>query len=42
MFTSGDYVSLETAKLLKEKGFDESTAGFYGGERGLCIGSSLL
>lgn len=42
MFTENDYVSLETAKLLKEKGFDESTIGFYSGERGLCIGNSLL
>ena len=24
-----DYVSFETAKLLKEKGFDEATTGFY-------------
>lgn len=24
-----DYVSLETAKLLKEKGFDEATIGYY-------------
>ena len=42
MFTENDYVSLEAAKLLKEKGFDESTAGFYGSKRGLCIGNPLL
>ena len=24
-----DYISLETAKLLKEKGFDEATIGYY-------------
>ena len=27
-----DYVSFETAKLLKEKGFDESTLWFYVGD----------
>lgn len=42
MFIQEDYVSLETAKILKEKGFDEPTAGFYGSKRGLCIGGSLL
>lgn len=42
MFTEEDYVSLETAKLLKEKGFDESTAGFYGSKRGLCVETPLL
>lgn len=42
MFTKEDYVSLETAKMLKEKGFDETTAGFYGSKRGLSIGNSLL
>lgn len=42
MFTENDYVSLETAKLLKKKGFDEFTVGFYGSERGLCIENSLL
>lgn len=42
MFTGVDYVSFETAKLLKEKGFDEFTVGFYGSKRGLYIGSSSL
>lgn len=29
MFTKEDYVSLETAKLLKEKGFDEYCGAYY-------------
>ena len=37
-----DYVSLEVAKLLKEKGFDEFTDSFYGDIRGLQKGSNLL
>lgn len=42
MFAKEDYVSYETAKILKEKGFDELTSGFYGSNRGLCSGTSLL
>lgn len=37
-----DYVSLDVAKLLKEKGFDEFTDSFYGDIRGLQKGSNLL
>lgn len=29
MFTKEDYVSLETAKILKEKGFDEYCGAYY-------------
>ena len=31
-----DYVSFETAKLLKEKGFDEQTVRYYNCWRELC------
>lgn len=40
MFTKEDYVSLETAKLLKEKGFDEEVNAYYGEKRGFVVDSS--
>lgn len=33
-----DYVSFETAKLLKEKGFDEITFTWYNGKGKFCVG----
>ena len=36
MVTEEDYVSFETAKLLKEKGFDEFCSHFYKTEKYLC------
>lgn len=42
MITKEDYVSLETAKMLKEKGYNEATTGFYSNIRGLCIGTAGL
>ena len=35
-----DYVSFETAKLLKEKGFDEITFTWYTGKGKLCFGKN--
>lgn len=37
MLTKEDYVSLETAKMLKEKGFNDETSAYYGDNRGLVI-----
>ena len=33
-----DYVNFETAKLLKEKGFDEITFTWYTGKGKFCVG----
>ena len=35
-----DYVSFETAKLLKEKGFDEITFTWYNGKGKFCVGKN--
>lgn len=35
-----DYVSFETAKLLKEKGFDEITFTWYTGKGKFCVGKN--
>lgn len=35
-----DYVSFDTAKLLKEKGFDEITLTWYSGKGKFCIGKN--
>jgi hypothetical protein len=35
-----DYVSFETAKLLKEKGFDEITVTWYTGKGKFCVGKN--
>ena len=35
-----DYVSVETAKLLKEKGFDEITFTWYNGKGKFCVGKN--
>lgn len=41
MMEKEDYVSLETAKMLKEKGYDEMTSTFYGSKRGFSRGDFL-
>lgn len=38
--TEEDYVSFETAKLLKEKGFDEITFTWYTGKGKFCVGKN--
>lgn len=40
MFTKENYVSLETAKLLKKKGFNKEVNAYYSEKRGLVIDSS--